>query len=191
MHISPPPSTAARLSPIAQLKQNLDEPVTRAIGRFPTRRRPRFIRQAHQPVVIAQHHHQLPHVPFLQHGRVGRANSIASARNTAYLPRAPSITSVHPPSEASVTFTRTHSQSQAPFTPPVDPSQPIALVYPQLRRTILHTYKCRMLEELVSDDGEVVYIDKAAIYIGRLAKNSETKETLLKSFERYGKIVSI
>lgn len=61
--------------------------------------------------------------------------------------------------------------------------------HPYLRPATLPVYKGRALKEDTSS-GEVRYIDEAAIFVGRLVKTIETKETLLRRFERYGKIVS-
>ena len=54
---------------------------------------------------------------------------------------------------------------------------------------MLPIYKGRALKEITSD-GEVRYIDEAAIFVGRLVKTAETKDTLLRRFQLYGKIVS-
>ncbi|WOO77702.1 uncharacterized protein LOC62_01G001264 [Vanrija pseudolonga] len=69
------------------------------------------------------------------------------------------------------------------------PSSP-EFIHPHLRAQVLPTYKGRLLrEEYV--DGEPKYFDDAAIFVGRLVKNQETHLSLLKRFERYGKIVTI
>ncbi len=78
--------------------------------------------------------------------------------------------------------TRTQgSQTTLLLTPPS--------YHPFLRRALVPIYKGRALKEDTST-GEVRYIDESAIFIGRLVKTLETKETLLRRFERYGKIVS-
>jgi hypothetical protein len=38
--------------------------------------------------------------------------------------------------------------------------------------------------------GDVRYIDRAAIFVGRLVKGQETRESLLTRFTRYGRVVS-
>ncbi|OCF62343.1 hypothetical protein L486_02011 [Kwoniella mangroviensis CBS 10435] len=62
--------------------------------------------------------------------------------------------------------------------------------HPNLRRTILHTYKGRPLIHDMSSDEER-FIDERAIFVGRLVKQVETSATLLKRFSRYGTISTI
>ena len=78
------------------------------------------------------------------------------------------------------------------------PDGPVALLpaaemdqnlHPFLRPALLHTYKSRVLVEQ-EIDGELQYIDRAAIFVGRLVKTQETRESLLKRFAKYGKMVS-
>jgi hypothetical protein len=57
-----------------------------------------------------------------------------------------------------------------------------------LVRTLVLTYRGRLLREEVTGAGSR-FIDDAAIFVGRLVKNQETQLTLLKRFERYGRIV--
>lgn len=42
----------------------------------------------------------------------------------------------------------------------------------------------------MGQDGEVIYVDRAAVFVGRIAKGVETQDTLLQRFARYGKVVS-
>jgi len=62
--------------------------------------------------------------------------------------------------------------------------------FPHLERKVVLTYRGRVLREEVVD-GQPRYIDDAAIFVGRLVKEQETSLTLLKRFERYGKIVGL
>ena len=55
---------------------------------------------------------------------------------------------------------------------------------------MIPVYKGRALKEEPQSDGSVRYTDDAAIFIGRLVKTQETKESLFRRFERYGNIVS-
>ncbi|WWC88819.1 uncharacterized protein L201_003732 [Kwoniella dendrophila CBS 6074] len=62
--------------------------------------------------------------------------------------------------------------------------------HPHLRRMIIHTYKGRPLVEDTSS-GQPKYVDDRAIFVGKLVKHAETGATLLKRFERYGRISTI
>ncbi|WWD04716.1 hypothetical protein V865_002787 [Kwoniella europaea PYCC6329] len=62
--------------------------------------------------------------------------------------------------------------------------------HPNLRRTILHTYKGRPLIQDMSSDEER-FIDERAIFVGRLVKHVETSATLLKRFNKYGTVSTI
>lgn len=62
--------------------------------------------------------------------------------------------------------------------------------HPFLTKSTLFTYKGRVLEQSMGQDGEVIYVDRAAVFVGRIAKGVETQNTLLQRFARYGKVVS-
>nr|XP_018262528.1 uncharacterized protein I303_05545 [Kwoniella dejecticola CBS 10117]OBR84686.1 hypothetical protein I303_05545 [Kwoniella dejecticola CBS 10117] len=60
--------------------------------------------------------------------------------------------------------------------------------HPQLRRSIVHTYKGR---SLVQNPSTGAFIDQSAVFVGRLNRNAEKPNTLLRRFERYGRITDI
>ncbi|WVF69314.1 hypothetical protein IAT40_004090 [Kwoniella sp. CBS 6097] len=62
--------------------------------------------------------------------------------------------------------------------------------HPLLRRGLIYTYRGRVLIEDMST-GEPRYIDERAIFVGRLDKGRETASTLLKRFEKYGKVCAV
>ncbi|ORY31414.1 hypothetical protein BCR39DRAFT_465791 [Naematelia encephala] len=62
--------------------------------------------------------------------------------------------------------------------------------HPSLRRVLMYTYKGRRLEERMVN-GEPKYFDRAAVFVGRLVKEQETKETLFHRFRKYGAINDI
>lgn len=84
-------------------------------------------------------------------------------------------------------------QASPPQPAPVTPSRDASVPhpdehFPNLVRKVVLTYRGRIVrEEFV--DGQPRYIDDAAIFVGRLVKEQETTISLLKRFERHGKIV--
>jgi hypothetical protein len=62
--------------------------------------------------------------------------------------------------------------------------------FPHLQRSVVLTYRGRIIRQEDHQDGQPRYIDDAAIFVGRLVKEQENTMSLLKRFERYGKIVS-
>ena len=85
-----------------------------------------------------------------------------------------------PPSQASAGV----EEESVPGTPTTPPPH-----HPLLRKALVPLYKGRALTE-DSSSGENRFIDNAAIFVGRLVKTLETKNSLFGRFERYGKIVS-
>ncbi|OCF31312.1 hypothetical protein I316_07098 [Kwoniella heveanensis BCC8398] len=77
-----------------------------------------------------------------------------------------------------------------PVTMQAETSFGYSPTHPLLRRQLIHTYRGRVLVEDLSS-GEPKYIDERAVFVGRLVKGSETSATLLKRFEKYGRICSI
>lgn len=61
--------------------------------------------------------------------------------------------------------------------------------HPFLYKALVPIYKGRTLKEITSD-GEARFIDQAAVFVGRLVKTVESKETLFRRFRRYGRIVN-
>ncbi|GMK57379.1 hypothetical protein CspeluHIS016_0402130 [Cutaneotrichosporon spelunceum] len=59
-----------------------------------------------------------------------------------------------------------------------------------LIRKLVPMYRGRQLREEI-DGGESRFVDDAAIFVGHLVKEKETQLTLLKRFERYGRITAI
>ncbi|EIW73610.1 hypothetical protein TREMEDRAFT_17955, partial [Tremella mesenterica DSM 1558] len=62
--------------------------------------------------------------------------------------------------------------------------------YPHLTRAILPTYKGRVLAREEDESGER-YIDKAAVFVGRLVKSQENDQSLFQRFSKYGRICGI
>ena len=86
---------------------------------------------------------------------------------------------------------RSSSADHPPHTDQANQPSDISPIHPYLRRAVLSVYRGRALKEESSSSGERKYVDEAAVFVGRLVKTAETKESLLERFERYGKIVSL
>ncbi|BEJ17110.1 hypothetical protein CspHIS471_0605110 [Cutaneotrichosporon sp. HIS471] len=61
---------------------------------------------------------------------------------------------------------------------------------PGLVRKLVPMYRGRLLREEIIN-GQSRFVDDAAIFVGRITKEQETQLTLLKRFERYGRIAAI
>ncbi|BEI94193.1 uncharacterized protein CcaverHIS019_0606520 [Cutaneotrichosporon cavernicola] len=61
---------------------------------------------------------------------------------------------------------------------------------PGLVRKLVPMYRGRLLREEIIN-GRSRFVDDAAIFVGRITKEQETQLTLLKRFERYGRIAAI
>lgn len=72
---------------------------------------------------------------------------------------------------------------------PLLPADEIDPRYPHLRKRIIPIYRGRTLREDLSGETPS-YVDDAAVFAGRIVKESETEHTLFERFSRYGQIVS-
>lgn len=86
------------------------------------------------------------------------------------------------PNSGSVSHSELKGQHQSP--------EAAEIVFPNLTRKVVLTYRGRQLREEIVE-GTARYIDDAAIFISHLDKEKETELTLLKRFERYGRVVSV
>ena len=118
------------------------------------------------------------HPRLSQEETAQRTNSVPCTQKDDMEPSTPSLGSL----------AELHRQSSESFqTAPIPQFVP-PTHHSSLRRALVPTYKGRVLREDMST-GEARYIDDAAVFVGRLIKAAETRETLFRRFERYGKIV--
>jgi hypothetical protein len=79
--------------------------------------------------------------------------------------------------------------AEEPHSPSVTRSLPSE--YPGLTKTLVPTYRGRLLKEELVDGASSRFIDESAIFVGRLVKETETVHTLFSRFAKYGMINGI
>lgn len=117
-----------------------------------------------------------------------RDSSVAPTPNET-TPAARGTPDVPPPAEEAPVTDTAPTLDVTPQYPASHHTQGPEHYHPSLTRALIPTYKGRRLEELIVD-GQARFVDKAAIFVGRLVKLQETKDSLFHRFTRYGNIVS-
>jgi hypothetical protein len=107
---------------------------------------------------------------------VGKHKHTRSIHSTGYAPAQP----ITPPPAAAPQFNH--------IVPPITP--PPGIPHPYVRREPVPMYKNRACVYVVQD-GKEAFIDPAAVHVGRLNRDKESKDTLETRFKVYGEIVSI